>query len=293
MERPRRRSSASTSTGPCGDLGREGGVQRPQPLVRVVQLLGHGPHRERGHDAALGHGSQVPVLVDVRRVAAGCLPRHAGAVEERVGHGCTFAPAAGPVNRIGTGPVAPAAVRGCWATSGGREDPCSSRGRSVGRCTERRRPTHPCPCWSWRWSTRGAPRPRPCRERRTLARAAERLGYRRFWVAEHHNMAVRGQHHAAGAHGPPGGVDRAHPGRVRRGDAAQPRAAGRGRAVRAARGVAPGPHRPGHRPGTRAPTAATAAALRRTAEAAGRRGLPPRPARPHGAAGRPPARRPG
>ena len=39
------------------------------------------------------------------------------------------------------------------------------------------------------------------------------------------------------------------PARVGRGDAAQPRAAGGGRAVRHAGGAAPGPDRPGHRPG--------------------------------------------
>ena len=44
------------------------------------------------------------------------------------------------------------------------------------------------------------------------------------------------------------------PGRLRRGDAAQPRAAGRRRAVRDARGAAPGPDRPRDRPRARAPT---------------------------------------
>ncbi len=47
------------------------------------------------------------------------------------------------------------------------------------------------------------------------------------------------------------GRDVADPGRLRRRDAAQPRAAGGGRAVRAARGGVPGPDRPRHRPGAR------------------------------------------
>ena len=51
------------------------------------------------------------------------------------------------------------------------------------------------------------------------------------------------------AHG--GGGHRADPGRLGRRDAAQPRAAGGGRAVRAARGRPSGPDRPRHRPGAR------------------------------------------
>ena len=54
------------------------------------------------------------------------------------------------------------------------------------------------------------------------------------------------------AHLAAGDVD--HPGRLGRRDAAQPRAAGRGRAVRDARGAAPRPGRPRHRSGARAPT---------------------------------------
>ena len=80
-----------------------------------------------------------------------------------------------------------------------------------------------------------------------LARRTEELGYRRFWVAEHHNMpaiassapAVLLAHLAAHTSHDPAGL--------RRGDAAQPRAAGGGRAVRHPGGAAPGPDRPGHR----------------------------------------------
>ena len=50
---------------------------------------------------------------------------------------------------------------------------------------------------------------------------------------------------------PPRRGDDAHPGRFRRGDAAQPPATGGRRAVRHARGAAPGPDRPRDRPGTR------------------------------------------
>ena len=76
--------------------------------------------------------------------------------------------------------------------------------------------------------------PRRC----ALARVADELGYQRYWLAEHHNMP------AVAATNPPvlialvAGGDRADPGRVRRRDAAQPRAAGGRRAVRAARGGA-------------------------------------------------------
>ncbi len=86
----------------------------------------------------------------------------------------------------------------------------------------------------------------------SLARTADTLGLRRYWIAEHHNMP------AVAATNPPvliamvAGCDRADPGRVGRRDAAQPRAAGGGRAVRAARGRLPRPDRPrlGRAPGT-------------------------------------------
>ena len=81
-----------------------------------------------------------------------------------------------------------------------------------------------------------------------LARTADRLGYRRYWVAEHHNMP------AVAATNPPvligllGRADVPDPGRLRRRDAAQPRPARRRGAVRAPRGGVPGPDRPRHRP---------------------------------------------
>ena len=78
-----------------------------------------------------------------------------------------------------------------------------------------------------------------------------------------------------------------HPGRLGRGDAAQPRAAGGGRAVRAAGGAAPRPHRPRHRPGA----GHRPAHRRRPAPLARqprRRGLPPPPHRRHGPARRRP-----
>ena len=85
----------------------------------------------------------------------------------------------------------------------------------------------------------------------SLARAADELGYERYWLAEHHNMP------AVAATNPPvliglvaGATERIRVGLGRR-DAAEPRAAGGRRAVRAARGGVPGPDRPRHRPGAR------------------------------------------
>ena len=81
-----------------------------------------------------------------------------------------------------------------------------------------------------------------------LARHAERLGYNRYWLAEHHNMpgiasaatsVVIG--HVAARH-----VD--HPRRRGRHHAAQPFAAGHRRAVRHAGGAASRPHRSRARP---------------------------------------------
>ena len=63
--------------------------------------------------------------------------------------------------------------------------------------------------------------------------------------------AVRGRHQPTGADRLPGRADLAAATRIGRRDAAQPRAAGGGRAVRAAGSGRPGPHRPGHRPGAR------------------------------------------
>ena len=83
----------------------------------------------------------------------------------------------------------------------------------------------------------------------SLARVADELGYRRYWVAEHHNMP------AVAATNPPVLIAhgrrrrRAHPRGLGRGDAAQPRAAGGRRAVRAARGGLPRADRPRDRPG--------------------------------------------
>ncbi len=81
-----------------------------------------------------------------------------------------------------------------------------------------------------------------------LARRAEQLGYHRFWVAEHHNMPGIASSAPAVLIGHLAAATSTHPRRVRRRDAAQPRLAGRGRAVRDAGGAAPGPDRPGHRP---------------------------------------------
>ena len=47
----------------------------------------------------------------------------------------------------------------------------------------------------------------------TLARRADELGYRRFWVAEHHNMATVAST-ATGVDRAPGGRHVPHPGGV-------------------------------------------------------------------------------
>ena len=85
---------------------------------------------------------------------------------------------------------------------------------------------------------RGGPGRRPARLHPPLGRRAPQ-------------HAGRGVHEPARAHRPPGGCDRADQGRFGRRDAAQPRAARRRRAVRAAGGAAPRPHRPGDRPRAR------------------------------------------
>ena len=120
--------------------------------------------------------------------------------------------------------------------------------------------------------------------------APNELGYRRFWVAEHHNMPTRRQHAPAGADRPPrrvapnairvgsGGVmlpnhpplvvaeqfamlEALHPGRIDLGI--------------------------GRAPGT---DPATAAALRRTPDGLGAEDFPAPPRRPDGPARRPPPR---
>ncbi len=82
----------------------------------------------------------------------------------------------------------------------------------------------------------------------TLAAAAERLGYRRYWVAEHHNMPGIASSsppvllaHAAGVTSTIRLGSRCH--------APEPRPAGGRRAVRHARGPPPRTHRPRHRAG--------------------------------------------
>ena len=83
-----------------------------------------------------------------------------------------------------------------------------------------------------------------------LVQEAERLGYHRLWYAEHHNMpgiaSSAPEVLIANA-----GRDHAHPAGLGRRDAAQPRAAGGGRAVRDAGGSVPRPDRPRYRPRTR------------------------------------------
>ena len=84
-----------------------------------------------------------------------------------------------------------------------------------------------------------------------LARAAERLGYRRVWYAEHHNMASIASSATSVLIGHVADHTNVDPARRGRGDAAQPLAADDRRAVRHARDAAPRPHRPGPGPGAR------------------------------------------
>ena len=101
-----------------------------------------------------------------------------------------------------------------------------------------------------------------------LAQTADRLGFTRYWLAEHHNMpAVAAT--ARRCSSVSGRADHGAAAGVRWGDAAQPRTAGGRRAVRPAGGAAPGAHRPGpgpgpgHRPGHLDPAARHPRRLRR------------------------------
>ena len=100
-----------------------------------------------------------------------------------------------------------------------------------------------------------------------LVQEVERLGYRRHWVAEHHNMP------GIASSSPPvllahlASVTSTIRARLRRRDAAQPRRPGGRGAVRDAGGAAPRPDRPrhrprpGHRPADRRPRCAGARVL--------------------------------
>ena len=103
-----------------------------------------------------------------------------------------------------------------------------------------------------------------------LARLAERLGYRRLWVAEHHNMPGIASSSPAVLDRAPRGVDDDDPGRCGRRDAPQPRVARGGRAVRHARS----PASRSHRSRARARARHRSRHCRRTA-AQSRRCLPP------------------
>ena len=81
-----------------------------------------------------------------------------------------------------------------------------------------------------------------------MAQSAEKLGYRRVWYAEHHNMSVHRVVRHQCADRPRGRAHRKHPARRRRRHAAQPLAADHRRAVRHPGDPAPGPDRPGPGP---------------------------------------------
>ena len=84
-----------------------------------------------------------------------------------------------------------------------------------------------------------------------LARHAERLGFTRYWVAEHHNLPGIASSAPAVLAGQLAAATLGDPGRLGRGDASQPSAADRGGAVRHAGGAAPRTDRPRDRPRSR------------------------------------------
>ena len=114
-----------------------------------------------------------------------------------------------------------------------------------------------------------------------LAQHAERLGYTRYWLAEHHNMRGHRQRRDLGGDRPRGRRHLDDPRRRRRHHAAEPLAAGDRRAVRHAGIALPGPHRPRPRPRARAPTSSPRA--RCAATWSDRRRLPAGRARAAGA----------
>ena len=63
IDRPRRKHVDVDLHRAVGHLGDKGGVQDPQALAGVAQLLAHGPDRHGGDDSAMRQGSKVPRLV--------------------------------------------------------------------------------------------------------------------------------------------------------------------------------------------------------------------------------------
>ncbi len=137
--------------------------------------------------------------------------------------------------------------------------------------------------WARHAAVRTRPRARPQRpDHRRRPRGDAEPGARRRGARLPPLLAGRAPQHAGGrgdqpaaAHLDGRGGHLPDPGRLGRRDAAQPRAAGRGRAVRAARGGVPRTDRPRHRPRARHPTrspagrCATAAAGWRTTRCRG------------------------
>ena len=72
---------------PVGHLGDEGGVERPERLVGMVQLGGHGPEGQGGDQAALGERVEIPGRVDEPLVLTGS--RAVTAVAAKKGLGTT------------------------------------------------------------------------------------------------------------------------------------------------------------------------------------------------------------
>ena len=117
--------------------------------------------------------------------------------------------------------------------------------------------------------TSGTPPSAALRNSLDLARHADALGYTRYWLAEHHNLPSVASPAPEIMIGQIAAATKRIRDRLRRRDAAEPRAARRRRALQDARGAVPGPHRPRprprarHRPAHRLRAQASAGAARR------------------------------
>ncbi len=128
--------------------------------------------------------------------------------------------------------------------------------------------------------TEGSDAARSFRNTLDLAQHAERWGFNRYWLAEHHGMPGIASAATSVLIGHVAGGTTHHPRGRRRHHAAQPFAAGDRRAVRHARVALPRPHRPG--PGPRAGLRPGDGAGAAPQPHVGRRRVPARRGRTHG-----------
>ena len=139
---------------------------------------------------------------------------------------------------------------------------CGEVPRSTERCHDRALRPRP-----FADSSKAATPAQSLRNTLDLARHAEALGYRRYWLAEHHNMPGIASAATVRRHRPCRRRHLDHPRRRRRHHAAQPCAAGHRRAVRHAGGAVSRAASISASAARRAPTWLTARALRRNLEA--------------------------